>query len=139
MPTLSRWYIKTALLYLVAGLSAAVIAAAQGPLGLPLAWGAVRPLTLHLFTVGWITQMIFGVAVWMFPRATRERPRGRLPLAVAAYLLLNSGLMLRVIFEPLYTLRSSQLAGSLLVISAALQWTAGISFATYVWTRVKER
>ncbi len=139
MPTLSRWYIKTALVYLVAGLSAGLIAAAQAPLNLPLAWGAVRPATLHLFTVGWITQMIFGVAVWMFPRATRQRPRGNLPLAVSAYLLLNSGLVLRVIFEPLHALRSGQLAGSLLVVSAALQWMAGISFAAYVWARVKER
>ncbi len=139
MPTLSRWYIKTALVYLVAGLSAGLIAAAQAPLQLPLSWGAIRPVTLHLFTVGWITQMIFGVAVWMFPRATRQRPRGHLPLAVAAYVLLNSGLVVRVIFEPLYTLRSGPLAGSLLVASAALQWAAGVSFATYVWARVKER
>lgn len=139
MPTLSRWYIKTALVYLVAGLFASLVSAAQAPLNLPLALGAIRPVTLHLFTVGWITQMIFGVAIWMFPRATRERPRGNIPLAIAAYLLLNSGLAIRIIFEPLYTVRTAEAAGWLLVLSAGLQWAAGISFATYVWARVKER
>lgn len=139
MPKLSRWFIKTALVYLVAGLFTSLVAAAQAPLNLALALGAIHPVTLHLFTVGWITQMIFGVAVWMFPRATRQRPRGNIPLAFAAYLLLNTGLVIRIIFEPLHNLRAGAVAGSLLVLSAALQWAAGISFAIYIWARVKER
>src|SRR6476660_2692413 len=34
------------------------------------------PTLLHLLVVGWITQVIFGVAYWMFPRYSAEQPRG---------------------------------------------------------------
>jgi hypothetical protein len=34
------------------------------------------PVYLHLFMIGWVTQMIFGVAYWMFPRVSKENPRG---------------------------------------------------------------
>jgi hypothetical protein len=70
MPRLTRWFVKTALVYLVAALFVWVVEAAQTVLNLPLVIATVQPTYLHLFTVGWITQMIFGVAYWMFPRAS---------------------------------------------------------------------
>jgi heme/copper-type cytochrome/quinol oxidase subunit 1 len=36
----------------------------------------MTPAYFHLFLVGWVTQMIFGVIYWMFPIITRTRPRG---------------------------------------------------------------
>ncbi len=118
---------------------ASLVASAAPPLNLPAAVGALRPVTVHLFTVGWITQMIFGVAVWMFPRASRERPRGRVGLALATYGLLNAGLVLRVVAEPFHTLRPGPLTGWPLAVSAALQVAAATLFAAYIWGRVKER
>jgi uncharacterized protein involved in response to NO len=99
----------------------------------------VQPTYLHLFTVGWITQMIFGVAYWMFPRASRARPRGSETLAVAAYGLINVGLVLRVIAEPFHALRPGTVPDWLLTASALLQSLAGVCFVINIWERVKEK
>ena len=136
MPTLTRWFVKSALIYLVAALLAAVIDVA-----LPgnAVISALRPAYLHLFVVGWITQMIFGVAYWMFPRFSRRRPRGSAALGWATYVLLNLGLLLRLAGEPAEILRSEAGLGWLLVGSATLQWLAAALFVANTWARVKER
>jgi hypothetical protein len=36
----------------------------------------LSPIFFHFFMVGWVTQMIFGVAFWMFPIINRDQPRG---------------------------------------------------------------
>ncbi|HYW35954.1 MAG TPA: hypothetical protein VE868_11140 [Balneolaceae bacterium] len=33
---------------------------------------AMQPLFWHLLMLGWISQIIFGVSMWMFPGRTRE-------------------------------------------------------------------
>lgn len=125
MPPLTRWYIKLSLVYFVASLAASVWQAAGGPLWL-------TPIYIHLLVVGWITGMIFGVAYWMFPKFSREQPRGVNRLAVATFALLHAGLLLRIVAEPLQ-------AGGLLVLSAISQWLAGLGFIVNTWPRVKER
>ncbi|HLF29065.1 MAG TPA: hypothetical protein VJG32_22280 [Anaerolineae bacterium] len=76
MPSLTRLFIKTALAYFVAALLTGVVVAARPALGLPLALAALTPVYFHLRMVGWITQLIFGVGHWMFPKFSREQPRG---------------------------------------------------------------
>lgn len=139
MPTITRWFIKSALLYLVAALLVAAATAAQGLLRLPSAVGALTPVYLHLFLVGWVAQMIFGVAYWMFPRYTREQPRRSATLAVATYVTLNAGLLARAIAEPMLVVRPGAAWEWALVFSAGLQWIAGLAFAVNTWGRVKER
>lgn len=139
MNILVRWYIKTALAFFVAAL---VVRLAQA---LNLIWNispilsALGPVYFHLFLVGWVTQLIFGVVYWMFPKHSRESPRGREWLAWLTYWLLNLGLLLRVIGEPLQSLKPSTLAATLLALSALLQWLAGMGFIANTWPRVKEK
>jgi hypothetical protein len=137
MPPLTRWYIKTALAYFVTSLLVGAIVAARPLLNLPPALAALAPVYIHLLMVGWITQLIFGVAHWMFPKFSKEMPRGSDQLAVAVYLLLNAGLILRAIGEPLQAFQPDAGWGWLLAISAVLQWLAGMSFVANTWPRVK--
>lgn len=67
MPVLTRWFLKAALLYLVAALITGVVLALPASSASP-AIAALTPVYFHLLMVGWVTQMIFGVAYWMFPR-----------------------------------------------------------------------
>jgi hypothetical protein len=136
---LSRWYIKTAIVYLVAALVVGVALAARPAVGLPSFVASLGPAYLHLLSVGWITQMIFGVAYWMFPRLSRERPRGSGSAALATYLMLNCGLVLRALAEPADTLGGGAVWDWLLTLSATLQWGAGLIFALNIWGRVKEK
>ena len=137
MPPLTRWFIKTALAYFVAALIAGAIVAARPLLHLPPALAALAPVYVHLLMVGWITQLIFGVAHWMFPKFSKEMPRGSDRLAAAIYLLLNAGLILRVIGEPMQAFQPEAAWGWLLAVSAVLQWLAGMGFVANTWARVK--
>ena len=137
MPTLTRWFIKSSLVYFVAALVIAVLLALQAPLNLPSAMGSLMPVYFHLFMVGWITQFIFGVIYWMFPRLSKEKPRGSEGLAWATYGLINVGLILRVIGEPVSALQPQAGFGWLLALSAILQWLGGMVFVFNTWGRVK--
>lgn len=132
MPRVSRWLIRTALLYLVAALGLGTALSAGGP-GLTEAW----PVYIHLFMLGWLTQLIAGVAYWMFPRASRSTPPGD-PRGWAVYGLLNAGLILRALVEPGAPSHPG-LAAALLPVSALLQLGAGVVFAASVWPRVRAR
>lgn len=137
MPPLTRWYIKLAMVYLVAGLLLGAVQAL--PVQLPPVITVAGPAYVHLLIVGWITQMIFGVAYWMFPKYTQEQPRGDNLIAIATFILLNIGLLVRVIVEPMRAWRPDLLPGWLLAFAGVAQALAGIGFAVSAWPRVKVR
>jgi hypothetical protein len=139
MPLLTRWYIKSALAYLVAALLLAIVLALPNALNLPSFIRFMNPAYFHLFLVGWVTQMIFGVIYWMFPIITRARPRGNEKTGWVSYTFLNVGLLLRVIGEPLISIFPGAGYGWLLAVSALLQWLAAVFFVYLAWPRVKEK
>ncbi|WP_174769489.1 hypothetical protein [Persicimonas caeni] len=136
MPTVSRLFLKFGLIYFVAALASGVAMAWAGS-----AWGAVLlPTYLHLFVVGWLTQIIIGVALWLFPKWTKEQPRGREWLSWTALVTLNLGLLLRLVAEPGQMWLDTgwqPTMSALLVVSAALQWIGGMAFTVNIWGRVK--
>ena len=139
MPVVTRWFLKTALVYLVAALVLALLLALPQSVGLPAFIHFMNPAYFHLFLVGWVTQMIFGVIYWLFPIISRAQPRGNEKIAWACYTLLNVGLLLRVVGEPLTSSLPVANLGWLLVVSALLQWLAALLFVSLAWPRVKER
>jgi len=136
MPPLTRWLVKAALLYFLAALLMG--AAMQLPFAarVPLL-GVLWPTYLHLLVMGWLTQLIFGVALWLFPRYTAEKPRGDERLGWAAFVLLNAGLLIRLVAEPRRALGAHE--PWLLFASAAAQLLAAWAFVANVWPRVRER
>ncbi len=137
MPPLTRWFVKSALVCFVAALLVGVSLAARSLLNLPPVFAALQPVYFHLLMVGWVTQLIFGVAYWMFPKFSPAQPRGSERLGWATFALLNVGLLLRAVGEPLAAARAG--AGWLLALSAVLQWLAGMAFVVNSWARVKEK
>lgn len=139
MPTLARWYIKTSLAYLALALLAGVALALHRTSGIVPLLGFFNPAYIHLFVVGWLTQLIFGVAFWLFPRFSKEQPHGNQRLAWATYALLNAGLLLRVVAEPVAAASYTRVWGLVLIVSALAQWLAGIGFVVYIWPRVRAK
>jgi len=137
MPILTRWYVKTSLLYLVLSLLIGLLNTIQPITGLSVP--AVFPVYLHLLTIGWLTLLIFGVVFWMFPKYSREQPRRSEKLGWVVYVTVNLGLVLRAVSEPLNSLQPGGLWGWMLALSAGLLWIAGIMFVINTWGRVKER
>lgn len=139
MPRLSRWFIKSAFLYLLAALLLGAVSSSQGALQRFPWMAALTPVYFHLFMVGWVTQLIFGVVYWMFPKYSKERPRGSEALGRFTFFLLNVGLLARGVAEPLQATQSQPWWGWLLALSAWLQWLAGMAFLANTWGRVKEK
>ena len=136
VPPLTRWFVKAALLYFIAALLLGILLQAEPVRALPVlqvAW----PAYVHILVVGWLTQLIFGVAYWLFPRYSAEQPRGSDQLGWASLVLLNVGLLLRITGEPMSALGHQ--VGGLLVVSAVAQFLAGVAFVANTWPRIKER
>lgn len=135
MPPLSRWFVKS-------GFVALALALMLEALQLrPAAWlpqlpgVALHLAAIHLLTVGWLLQLIIGVAFWMFPRHPTTPPRGDVRYGWWAFGLLNSGLLLRLLGEPMRLGFGGP--GWPLLASAVLQ-LAGVSAAlVLLWPRIR--
>lgn len=118
-------------------------------MGIGLSWPGSTPLAAwltslfptfyHVLAVGWITQLIFGVAYWMFPRYSKEQPRGNETIGWITYACINTGLLLRLVLEPALISNHHFWIAAGLVLSAVLQWLAAVLFVTNTWKRVKGR
>uniref|UniRef100_A0A7C1JS19 Uncharacterized protein n=1 Tax=Caldilinea aerophila TaxID=133453 RepID=A0A7C1JS19_9CHLR len=139
MPPITRLFVKTSLIYLITSFGVGLVLAVRPLAPLPALVNGLAPVYFHLFMVGWVMQLIVGVAYWMFPKWSRERPRGYDTLALATYWLLNAGLLLRVAAEPAQLVSAWPGWGWLVVLAALLQWLAGMTFVVNTWPRVKEK
>jgi hypothetical protein len=139
VPTLSRWFIKIGMLYFVVGLTMGALLLAQPALGWSPSLQALRPVYLHFLFIGWVTQLIMGVAYWMLPKQSKEKPRGSERLGWAVLILLNAGMALRTIGEPVMALDPDAGMGWTLAAAAICLLLAGWGFLLNTWGRVKER
>jgi hypothetical protein len=141
MPPLTRWFIKTSFLYFALALVAGVVIGAQAVWAFSPPGVDLYPSYFHLLAEGWITMLIIGVVFWMFPKYTLEWPRRNPSLGWASYILLNLGLVLRIISEPANAVVGTPASvwAILLVVAAALQWLGGMAFVVNSWGRVKEK
>lgn len=137
MPTLTRWHLKAALLYFVAALLLGVLLAARAIVDLPGAVSGLGPVYFHLLMVGWVTQLIFGVGLWMFPKYSAAQPRGDERLGWFTFGALNLGLLMRAVGEPWMAAGPGGVAGWLLAASAVLQLAAGWAFVVNTWPRIR--
>lgn len=135
MSSVSRALVGAALACLVLGMAVGVLLAAPG---VDPAWRtALRPAWVHLLAVGWLTQLVFGVALWLFPR--RRQLRHQSPLAWSGLVLLNAGVAARTVAEPALALAHGPPWGALAAVAAVLQWLAVLLFVACLWPRVRGR
>ena len=100
MPVLSRWFVKSGFVALALALCLELLQFRPAALLPALPGAAVQLAAIHLLTVGWLLQLIIGVAFWMFPRHPTAPPRGDVRYGWCAFALLNAGLVLRLAGEP---------------------------------------
>lgn len=96
------------------------------------------PVYIHLLVVGWATQMIFGVAMWMFPRRKATDDYGGTPGWVCFWTT-NAGLLSRAWFEHAVASHPSGFSSAGLLASALLQLTSVVAFVWIAWRRVLPR
>lgn len=135
----ARFFIRTALLWLVLAIFVFALLLVNQGFNIDPRISALQPVAYHLLMVGWATQLIGGVALWMFPPFTKSQPRGNESLGWVTYVALNMGLALRVIAEPLNALSPSAVFAAMLALSALLQVIAIWCLVFQLWPRVKGR
>ena len=151
MPITARAFVKASILYLGLGaiLGALMLINRSIPLGSWVAY--VRVSHVQILVVGWLTQLIMGVAWWLFPPLKiglrpdsilpdrrGQTQRGSEPLFWATFLCLNGGILLRAVFEPLYSWSKTGFFGFLTGISGLFLLAAAIAFVFNLWGRVRE-
>ncbi len=121
-------FLRSALFWLVA----------TGALGLwvtirPGFAALVRPTHAHMGTIGFFLAMVMGVAFWMLPRPGGIRQKG---LEAVTFLLLQAGLVLRVVGEPWWRSGGGALPHAIFIVSGACLLAAMLTFAFAMSKRV---
>lgn len=141
MDRFSSIAIRAALCWLLLGIAAGAVMLNDDVL--PGYWKLwLSPTHAHVLLVGWFFQFTLGVAYWLLPRKrSPERPAGYDErLAFAALALINGGLLLRVIAEPLQRAGHDGVWIDLaLTVSATLQVIAFAIVAIQLWPRVASK
>lgn len=135
MQTITRWFIKTAIIHMILALSFGVLYASNFMSGVG---GPNWHLAMmHSLGIGWLTNLIMGVSIWMFPRYSKEEPLGNMKIWWLAYGIIQVGLIFRIIAE---ILPYSSSFYPFIIWIASFGLLVGFSFyAVGIWQRVKPK
>ncbi len=134
MPLITRLFIKSGLIFFLIALLIGVSSQAK-----VLNFDGITPLFWHALMVGWITQIIMGVSMWMFPGRVKEESFQNQKWGWLTFGFLNVGLGLRLIAEPFVNTSDAELWNILLVISALFQFIAVAAYVIEIWPRVMSK
>lgn len=150
MPTTTRIYVKASILYLATGaiLGALLLINRWTPLGIWVL--SLKVSHVQFLVVGWLTQLILGVAWWLFPplkiglRRDEPRPvrrgqaqRGSESLFWATFACINLGILLRGVLEPAYVWTGIDAFQALAGISGLFLLAGAVTFVLNMWARVR--
>ena len=130
MPVLSRWFIRASLIYLGSGLTLGGLLLANKGLGFyPPIWRWL-PAHIEFLFLGWMVQVVLGVAYWILPRRAGRASHGNERLALLAFVLINLGIWL-VVAQSIFLLPGLSFAGRI------LESLGAVLFLVAVWQRIK--
>jgi len=133
MPSLTRWYIRAAFIYLLLGFTVgALLLINKGIQLFPSLWRWL-PVHIEFLLYGWVMQLTLGMAFWILPRYWQKPRRPKESYARAAFVLLNLGLWLVVAQAVLPVGRWALVAGK------GLELGAVFCFALHAWRRIVSR
>jgi len=141
MPYQSRLFVKTGLICLALSFVLGAVLLLLEAAGRPVPY-VIAIEHGHLGEVGWLVNIVIGIALWMLP-LNRERfpaTAGRYPSALvyACFCLLNGGLALRLLAEPWFQLAGRPPLAALALALSALAQPAAIALFVYIaWQRVR--
>jgi heme/copper-type cytochrome/quinol oxidase subunit 1 len=137
MHSLVRRFLKTAIVFLGVGLVLGLWMMIARELELRVAGTYLVSAHTQAILVGFVMMMIFGVALWLFPRPSKEDTRYTPRAAEAAYWLVTVGTAARIAGE-LARPYTNTLAVRIATLAAGVLQVAGISVFFYtMWHRIR--
>src|SRR5512139_883332 len=131
MPALSIRFIRASLIYLGLGMTlGGLLLANKGLSFYPLIWRYL-PAHIEFLFLGWMVQVVLGVAYWILPRITTGgASHGNERLALLAFVLINLGIWL-IVAQSIFLLPGLSVAGR------TLEGLGAVLFLVAVWQRIK--
>ena len=121
---------RLALLYFLVGITLGGLVLINKAVPFDFRIWFLLPLHIEFLLMGWIVQLVFAVAYWIFPRFRFEPKRGSAGFAWAALGLLNAGVWL-------VSLTSLLAPIPWLMLGRLLEVAAVLLFAYQLWLRTK--
>ncbi len=132
---LARRYVQTSLVFALVSTLLGLHMIGLRVTGSPRGLGWLPTAHSHLFLVGFVTMMIMGVAIWMFPR-----PKGiwyRPLLSEAIYWLITIGTCVRAVGEVAATYHQAPIWLIFSVIGGFAQGIGIVAFVLNIWSRIR--
>jgi heme/copper-type cytochrome/quinol oxidase subunit 1 len=137
MHSIVRRFLKTAILFLAVGLGLGLWMMIVRELELRLPGSYLVSAHTHAILVGFVMMMIFGVALWLFPRPSKEDTRYTPRAAEAAYWLVTVGTAARIAGELARPYTNAMEVRVATLVAGVLQ-VAGIAVFFYtMWSRIR--
>jgi heme/copper-type cytochrome/quinol oxidase subunit 1 len=131
---LARRYIRTSLVFAAISVLLGMHMIAQRLLEKPQPLRWLPTAHGHIFLVGFVTMMILGVAIWMFPRPKGARYSSL--LSEVCYWLITIGTAVRGIVEVAASYSTLRFWLWLSAIGGMAQGVAILLFIANIWTRI---
>ena len=137
MHSLVRRFLKTAITFLVIGLLLGLWMMIERELGGRMAGPYAVSAHTHAILVGFVMMMILGVALWLFPRPSKEDTRYTPRAAEGAYWLVTVGTAVRVVGELARPSVPALWMGIAIVIAGAPHGIGNALFFYTMWQRIR--
>jgi len=130
MPRLSVYFVRASLIYLVLGFTfGGLLLANKGVMISPWIW-ALLPVHIEFTFIGWMIQLVIGIAFWILPRFSNRPPRGNVLWSWSTLILLNAGILC-IVLQSLFDLQWFSFIGRILETLALTAFVIGN------WKRVR--
>ncbi len=132
-----RYFIKTAIVFLVTGLlSGLYMITCKYLFNYGYPYGLISAHT-HIILIGFVMMMIMGVAIWFFPRPEKEDKKYNPNLILLIYGMMSISTILRFIFEIVNAYMMDEISGKIVFMAAAGQVLSFILFFISIWGRIR--
>lgn len=133
----ARYFIKTAIVFLIVGLIVGLFMISSKYLfEYAYPYGLISAHT-HIILVGFVMMMIMGVAIWFFPRAEKSDNKYKPNLILLLYGFITISTAVRFTAEVIFAYMNDQFSKILIVISSAGQVFSFILFFYSIWGRIR--
>ena len=129
MPSLSCWFIRASLAYLVAGFTLGALMLTLKAVVRYDGMGLLMTPHVEFLLIGWTVQVTMGVAFWILPRFEGGTSRGAVGYAWLAFALLNVGVILAGL--------GPVLGDAIRLAGRAAEAGAAFAFGLHAWRRIR--
>jgi len=136
MFTSVRYFIKTSFAFFILGMISGLYIYSAGLFGWPMPFNLIQAHS-HVLLMGGMLMMILGVAIWVFPRASKEDKRYNPDVIRVSYWIFTVATLIRFVAEVFQGFYPRGLADSIGFWGSTLQIVAAIAIIYSIWGRIR--